>query len=141
MLSGETSLVALWWNTGLSPLGTPRANATEKAFAANLIAQLRKSYHVDVVGLGEVCTEDLSAIAAAINDPHMSMHDATKTGGRGKFDTGVFFDREKLVLDSTETLTGSYGKTTLKIGEGLRFICSLSSDYLHIVVSHWPSRR
>lgn len=133
-------LVMLWWNTSLSPLGKPRGSTTDKKYVAAYLAELRQNLNVDVIALGEVCTDDINEIVATIGDPHLSFHDATHMVNGCKFDIAILFDRRRLSLDQHESILDSYGKSTLKIGEKLRFISCESGMYLHLFVSHWPSR-
>jgi len=133
-------LVILWWNTSLSPLGESRASSADKAYVSAYLTEIRRNLNVDIMALGEVCTEDVNDIIAAIGDPHLSFHDATHMVGRCKFDIAVLFDRRRLSLDDSGSILDSFGKTTLKVGEKLRFISSESGEYLHLFVSHWPSR-
>lgn len=133
-------LVTLWWNTSLSPLGEPRATPADKAYVAAYLTELRRNLNVDIMALGEVCTEDINDIIAAIGDPYLSFHDATHMVDRCKFDIAILFDRRRLSLDASGSILDSFGKATLKVGEKLSFISCESGEYLHLFVSHWPSR-
>ena len=130
----------LWWNTSLSPLGESRASTADKTYVATYLTELRRNFHIDVIALGEVCTDDINEIVAAIGDPHLSFHDATHMISRCKFDIAILFDRRRLSLDTSSSILESYGKSTLKVGEMLRFISCDTGKYLHLFVSHWPSR-
>jgi len=133
-------LVMLWWNTSLSPLGESRATPADKAYVANYLAELRRSFNVDILALGEVCTEDIGDIVTAIGDPHLSFHDATHMVSRCKFDIAVLYDHRRLLLTDTGAILDSYGKATLKVGERLQFYSHDTGETLHMFVSHWPSR-
>jgi hypothetical protein len=133
-------LVMLWWNTSLSPLGESHATTADKAYVAAYLTELRRNLHVDIMALGEVSTDDINDIVAAIGDPHLSFHDATHMVSKCKFDIAILFDRRRLSLDDSSSILDSFGKTTLKVGERLRFISRESGEYLHLFVSHWPSR-
>src|ERR1035438_1165953 len=92
--SDPKPFVMLWWNTGLSPLGKSRASSSEKAYVAAYLTDLRKNLNVDIMALGEVCTEDISDIIAAIDDQHLQFHDATYLDGKRKFDIAILFETE-----------------------------------------------
>lgn len=133
-------LVMLWWNTSLSPLGKSRASSVDKGYVAAYLAELRRTLDVDIMALGEVCVEDVNDIIAAIDDPHLSFHDATRTVDGRTFDIAVLFDRRRLSLDASGPILDSFGKTTLKVAERLSFISCETGRHLHLFVSHWPSR-
>lgn len=134
------SLVMLWWNTSLSPLGVSRGSISDKEYVIDYITKVRRNLGVDVIALCEVCSTDIEEIIAAIGDPHLSFHDATQPIGRCKFDIAILFDRRRLSLASTEVIADSYGTSTLKVGERLNFNLSESDRTLQLFVSHWPSR-
>ncbi len=133
-------LTLMWWNTSLSPLAKPRASADDKKYAIQCIKSLRDTFHIDLMALGEVCTQDIMDIVAEINDPHLSYHDATDASGKSKFDTAILFNRRRLSLEKHGTILDSFGKATLKVGERLSFLSSDTEKCFHLFVSHWPSR-
>lgn len=139
-LPESKSLVMLWWNTSLSPLDNSRASPADKAYVATYISELKRNLDIGIIALGEVCTDDINNIIKVIDDPYVSFHDATLKVSGCKFDIAILYNRQRLYLDDTESILDSYGRTTLKIGERLRFICRETNQYLHLFVSHWPSR-
>jgi hypothetical protein len=141
VVSKPKPLVMLWWNTSLSPLGKSRGSSADKAYVATYLTELRQNLNVDIMALGEVCTEDINNIIATIGDPHLSFRDATHPVGGCKFDIAILFDRRRLSLANAESIVDSYGKNTLKIGERLNFNLCDSDKNLHLFVSHWPGRQ
>ncbi len=135
-----TPIIILWWNTSLSPLAKSRAQDSDKEFAIAYLAELRRVLHPDIVGLAEVCAQDLRDILTTLDDPNLSVHDATANDDGHGFDTAVLFDRRRLELTTNRALLDSYGRANLKIGEQLLFQVSDAVDPLHLFVSHWPSR-
>ncbi|MCL4653008.1 endonuclease/exonuclease/phosphatase family protein [Burkholderia multivorans] len=93
-----------------------------------------------MLGLGEVCTDDLDAIVRGLDDPQIAVHDATSRNGRLKFDTAVIYDRSKVALERHRSVVDSRGRQSLKTGEVAEFTATATGDTFHVVVSHWPSR-
>ena len=133
-------LVLAWWNTSLSPLRKPRDTGDDKTRIICCVQELLRSFTVDVLALGEVCTQDVLDILDAVANPHISYHDATHMNGKGQSDVAVLFDRRRLALDGSRALLDSYGRTTLKIGEQLNLVLGETGQYIYLFVSHWPSR-
>ena len=133
-------LVLVWWNTSLSPLGKPRATAVEKGFVIALIADLFQRLRVDFLALGEVCSQDLQDIQAAIGLPSVGVHDASTVDRKPMFDTGVLYDQNRLAVSDFRSHLSSYGKITLKVGERLTILGRDTAREIHVFVSHWPSR-
>jgi hypothetical protein len=94
---------------------------------------------VDLVGLGEVASEDLRELHAATSRPYVSYFDATRVG-KLKFDLGVLYNRNRLFVKDSTSLLDSYGTTTLKIGERLTLLIRDVNIEMHLCLSHWPSR-
>ncbi|WP_338132909.1 endonuclease/exonuclease/phosphatase family protein [Burkholderia multivorans] len=135
------SLAFVWWNTSLSPPVTrKRSSKTDLDFVIAQVREIRHQTKFAVMGLGEVCTEDLAAIVAGLDDPHIGYHDATNHSGRLKFDTAVIYDRSKVALGQVSSAVDKYAGRSLKIGEVAEFISTLTEDAFKVVVSHWPSR-
>ena len=106
---------------------------------AAAVADMFRTLRVDVFALGEVCSEDLRDIHAAIGVPSISLHDATVLEGKPHFDTGVLFNRNRLAVGSTGSVLDSFGKTTLKLGERVTFLSQDAEQDIHLFISHWPS--
>lgn len=137
-------LVFVWWNTSLSPPTVkPKATADDLAFVVSRIKQMRAEFRFAVFGLGEVPTEDLDAILTGVGDSSLSVFDATDRSDKLKFDTAIIYDRAQLELNVIEPsyLEERYGRTTLKLGTMARFVTIDTHDVVHVVVSHWLSRR
>ena len=139
-MSETRPLVLAWWNTSLSPLGKPRKTPADSSYVLNFVRELVRTLGVDILALGEVCSQDVSDIIRAIGDPRLSFHDATLMDGERRFDTAILFDRRRLSLDASVSVLDSYGKSTLKVGEKVRLLSFETGEYLHLFVSHWPSR-
>ncbi|WP_374202432.1 endonuclease/exonuclease/phosphatase family protein [Burkholderia cenocepacia] len=134
-------LVFVWWNTSLSP-PIPRRKATEAdlEFVVAQLREMRREVGFDVLALGEVCSSDLHAIVKGLEDPNLSIHDATDRTSRLMFDTAVIYDRNKLILERGYPLTDKFGRKTLKTGEVIEFRLAATGDSFILVASHWPSR-
>lgn len=136
----SSSLVLVWWNTSLSPLGKPRATAQEKAFLLAMIAELNKRRPIDILALGEVCSQDLKDIQSAVGASDVQLYDGSTVGAKPVFDTGVLYRRTRLQLVDKRRHLSSYGKSTLKIGDRLTLYSADAAREMHLFVSHWPSR-
>ena len=132
-------LVLMWWNTSLSPLGRPRDPPADKAYVVTAISEMFRTFRVDIFALGEVCSQDLREVHAAIGVPNVSLHDATTLHGKPQFDIGVLYNRNRLAIDDTLSVLDSYGKTTLKLGERLTLASQDADCAIHLFISHWPS--
>lgn len=135
------SLAFVWWNTSLSPpVKQRRSDKADLDFVVAQVREIRRQMGFSVLGLGEVCTEDLAAIVAGLDDPHIGYHDATDHSGRLKFDTAVIYDRSKVALEHTRSVVDRYAGRSLKIGEIAEFTSTQTETAFKVVVSHWPSR-
>ena len=133
-------LVFAWWNTSLSPLGKTRANPSEKSYAETWVRTLFEEMGVDLLAVGEVCSQDIVDIERSLQDLHLKFYDGTNASGKNHFDTAVIFNPNRFVLDSSVVLTDEYARKTLKTGEILKLICAEINEYIYVIVSHWPSR-
>jgi hypothetical protein len=135
-------LVLLWWNTALSPpVAKSRATDEDRAFVVAQIKSMREELRFDILGLGEVSTEDLEMILDGVGDPALSVLDTTNRSNRVKFDTALIYDRTTLIAGEPVSLTDVYAKSTLKLGQMLSFMAIDGIAELCVVISHWPSRR
>lgn len=136
-------LTLLWWNTGLTPPTAKKSNGRlpDRPFAADQIKLLRKNYKFDVLGLAEVSEEDLEFILRHIGDTSLAIVDMTNRKHRMKFDTAMIYDRTSLTLANKLSLTERSGRGKLKLGELVTFETVSTGDFVHVVASHWPSRR
>jgi hypothetical protein len=136
----STPLVLMWWNTSLSPVAKPRKNPADKAYVVAAVGEMFRTLRADVFALGEVCSQDLRDIHAAIGVPNVSLHDATAYQGKAQFDTGVLYNRNRLAVATTRSVLDSYGTTTLKLGERLTLRSQDAAREIHLFISHWPRR-
>lgn len=135
------TLAFVWWNTSLSPpVARRKAGRAELDFVVSQIRAIRRQTDFAVMGLGEVCTDDLNAIVQGLDDPQIAIHDATSRNGRLKFDTAVIYDRGKVALEKHRSVVDRRGRQSLKTGEVVEFSAAATGDTFHLVVSHWPSR-
>lgn len=135
------SLVFVWWNTSLSPpVARKRSSEVDRDFVIAQVREIRRQTEFSVMGLGEVCSADLAAIVAGLDDPHIGCHDATDHSGRLKFDTAVIYDRRKVAWGQARSAVDKYAGRSLKIGEVVEFTSTLTEEAFTVVVSHWPSR-
>lgn len=135
------TLAFVWWNTSLSPpVARRRAGRAELDFVVSQIRTIRHQTEFAVLGLGEVCTDDLNVIVQGLDDPRIAVHDATSRNGRLKFDTAVIYDRGKVALEGHRSVVDRRGRQSLKTGEVVEFTVTATGDTFHLVVSHWPSR-
>ncbi len=133
-------LILAWWNTSFSPLGKTRSSANQKIFGIRLIKDLFINLNVDLLALGEVCTQDIEEIIKEIGIPSLSYHDATQSSGKAKFDIAVIYKRDRFKLKDFNSSLDSFGDSTLKIGEQITFLLKEIDQNINIYVSHWPSR-
>ena len=95
---------------------------------------------IDLLALGEVCSQDLQDIQAAIGVPSVGIHDVSIVDRKPMFDTGILYDQNRLAIGATLSLLDCYGKTKLKVGERLTILSRDAAREIHVFVSHWPSR-
>ncbi|WP_225032304.1 endonuclease/exonuclease/phosphatase family protein [Paraburkholderia sp. XV] len=133
-------LVFVWWNTSLSPLGTPRGTQDDLDIVVRYLKAFREEWGADVIGLGEVSTSDLIQIMEHLDDPHLTLHDATGAVNGTRFDIALLYDKRRLHQTFNRPLIATYGNHSLKIGERIDLISSETEVPLTVVVSHWPSR-
>jgi hypothetical protein len=139
-LEQKLALRIAWWNTGLSP---PRGGGcpTEAQWrvASEVVATLVDSQQVDILGLGEVTSDDVSKLRSSLHMPRdFDLQVEDKPVAR----IGVLHDRRRVrVLDDRESGIDTIvcGKTVNRM---LRFAVDLveteTRAYLFFV--HWPSR-
>ncbi|AXE97731.1 endonuclease/exonuclease/phosphatase family protein [Paraburkholderia hospita] len=110
-------------------------------FVVEQIQQMRDETAFDVLGLGEVCSSDLSAILTALGDSQFGLFDASSRDTRPMFDTAVIYDKTRLSIVNQQSIVDGYGRQKLKTGEVVRFRLIETGDQFTLAFSHWPSRR
>ena len=135
-------LVFLWWNTSLAPpVAKLKATATDREFVVEQIGVMRDTVRFAVLGLCEVQSSDLAAIMLGLGDPNLRLIDKTARNGQLKFDTALIYDQTQLIHVDSRSFVERYGKRSLKLGEMLTFVTVSTGIVIHVVLSHWPSRR
>lgn len=135
------SLRLLWWNTSLSPpIASKKSTKEDLDFVVSQIKEIRANAQIDVLGLGEVCSEDIEAILDGVADPTLKASDTTSHSGSLKFDTAVIYDHTKLAHIDSQHCVEVFGKNSLKLALIVRFQSLDTADIIDIAVSHWPSR-
>lgn len=135
-------LVFLWWNTGLTPpVIKLKATADDRAFAVAQIKAMRKVLDFGILGLCEVHTTDLDAIMQGLDDPNLRVIDKTDRLGKQKFDIALIYDETRVTHVESRSFVERFGKRKFKLGEMMTFVTTETNIVVHVVLSHWPSRR
>ncbi|GFO68036.1 hypothetical protein GMLC_16150 [Geomonas limicola] len=129
-----------WWNTSLSPLGEQRATDEQKKIALDVVRYLTCDLNVDCLALGEVTLQDLNFFLNTLNLTNYAAYDGTVKEGRLQFDTGALYRTDSLHLVNNKTLIPSKNGHSFKLANRLDFIVTDLNIYLHLFISHWPSR-
>lgn len=135
-------LVLTWWNTSLTPpIPGARPSDNDRQFVVEHIKMLRQTLDFDILGLCEVSTEDLDSITQGLQDPNMKVVDQTDHTGQLKFDSAIIYNSNKLRVVNTHSFKDRFGELAYKAGVLVTFEEITTGLTLHVVISHWPSRR
>lgn len=132
-----------WWNTGLSPKGKKRKDASEDNLrtATVLIIHMLMSNNLDFLAIGEVCESDVEYITSQIEieGSVYKMLACFEKVGKGKFNQAYIYNSSSVAIDSRAVLSYSKLKNNYRAGHALNIRLSDGSSLI-IAVSHWPSQ-
>lgn len=134
-------LQVAWWNTALSPNGKSRASASDLDIAVRALEALT-SAGVGLIGLCEVTKGDLEHFQSATSiSGFLFSEPERKVSSWSKFDTCVAYDPSQFTLLKEFDVLGSYGDSQLRVGQQISMKPAAGGADIHIIISHWPSRR
>lgn len=129
-----------WWNTSLSPLCVERATDEQKAIALDVVRYLTTDLKVDCLALGEITLGNLEFFLDELQLEDYSVYDGTVQQGNFKIDTGALYRTDTLHLFDDRTLIPVKNGHSFKLANRLDFIVPDLDIFLHLFISHWPSR-
>lgn len=129
-----------WWNTSLSPVGKNLECNARLDAAKSVVSSLLDDLGVDFLALGEVTSDDISSLKDACSSASLGIYDGTHRDGRLQFDTGAIYNLAKLNLIESKELIHMHGTRRLKLANHVIFQSKVDGSFLHVFVTHWPSR-
>ena len=130
-----------WWNTSLSP---PRkanpATPDERSVAVRVVGMLTSELGIDVLGLGEVSEEDISALKDRALPRHYRVTrggDSQRAAGPG---TALVYNADKAEIVEFVPLEVAHGRTRTRLAQRVDMHLRGTTERLHLFIVHWPSR-
>lgn len=139
--SPQIQVSMIWWNTSLSPTAKQeRSSDEEKETAFRMINLFVENLEIDVICLGEISAADVEAMRAECSLSEYSIHEGFSSAGRSNFDICVLYRTDKLKFIDQKALVSLSGRSYLKVGQRIDFVLIPDETFIHVFVSHWPSR-
>jgi len=137
----KEELAFAWWNTSLSPNVKGRADDDDLSHAVRAVDELIAE-GVVLVGFCEISRKDVE---------HLSKHSSLATfgfsqaeqsvSGVSTFDTCIAYDPARLSLLHESVVVVPDGGGHLRVGQRFVLEPSAGGEPIHVIISHWPSRR
>ncbi len=139
----ETGLRIAWWNTKLSPAHVAATISDTVALAAaDVLMRLMNVVLADIIILGEMSDSAIAALRDKCPDAvaRYTWLPACHPAGKSRFSMCVLSRKDYVQVQFQDPILLEDGKSVTKVG--LRFAVRLwdDSQWIHLIVSHWPSR-
>ncbi len=128
-----------WWNTGAAPT---QGNANRGEHLADLEAGFElilRRRELDIIVLGEVNSDTLSALSTWSSLAPFSIHDLTVDDLGKRYHMALLYREEVTTVESTRSINLKGSATRKKAGQ-LVTLKLLDECLVHLLIVHWPSR-
>jgi hypothetical protein len=139
----ETGIRIAWWNTKLSPAHVTATIADAVILAAaDVLTRLMDVVRADVIVLGEMSDTSIAALRDKCPEAaaRYAWLPACHRAGQSRFSLCVLSRKDYVRVEFQDPILLEDGRSVTKVG--LRFAVRLwdDSEWIHLIVSHWPSR-
>ncbi|WP_431259556.1 endonuclease/exonuclease/phosphatase family protein [Roseateles chitinivorans] len=139
----EMGLRIVWWNTKLSPAGVTSKTSNEIiSAAAEVLLRLMDVVRADIIVLGEMSDESIAALRDKCPKgvARYTWLPACHRAGKSRFSFCVLSRKDYVHVQFQDSILLEDGKSVTKVGLCFEVRLWDNSQWIQLIVSHWPSR-